>query len=269
MLGGIREDKVTPFVELYAPLQSDEDDRRESDNREEQPNVGDGCSVIRLFMHDENMADTCLPQEDFVAGYCAEPTLGSLQGQTCSPCISHITRGAALPNPSKIIDLTEASSRSGTTQTFTCVLSGADEWRWVAYTFVDSLFDGADGENAEQCQKDILEGFHAEPFGYDVADKPIEEAGESVLDVINMRAKQISQEWERVVNKPHKGFRKYRRKHKNQSRRPRHQTAAAEVATKFSEEIEESLDWFVGALTVLNDLLDVMTRTCNAWSEFS
>jgi hypothetical protein len=76
---------------------------------------------------------------------------------------------------------------------------------------VDSFFDGADGENAEQCQKDIPEGFHAEPFGYGVANKPIEEASESFLDVVNMRAKQISQEWERVVIKLHKSIRKYRR----------------------------------------------------------
>ena len=88
-----------------------------------------------------------------------------------------------------------------------CVISGFDERRWVAYGFVDSYFDGEDGENARNCDGQ-------DPFGYAYAatgdpPNPPESARDFFLYVLEIRAKQIGQEWEMVFNNVHKGFRKY------------------------------------------------------------
>ncbi|KIX00328.1 uncharacterized protein Z518_10467 [Rhinocladiella mackenziei CBS 650.93] len=92
-----------------------------------------------------------------------------------------------------------------------CVLAGFDEWRWVAYCFVDSYYDGEDGETVLQYHRDRMNGMHADPLEHGNADaeKPIEKAREFFLKVFRIRIDQVKSEWELVVDKVNKSIRKY------------------------------------------------------------
>jgi hypothetical protein len=79
-----------------------------------------------------------------------------------------------------------------------CVISGIDEWRWVAYCFADSYFDG---ENTTQEEFAGLDQ-------YGVIGGP-DKAREFFLSVLLSRVKQITHEWEIVVRNVEKSFRKF------------------------------------------------------------
>ncbi|KIW20657.1 hypothetical protein PV08_01234 [Exophiala spinifera] len=88
-----------------------------------------------------------------------------------------------------------------------CVLTGVDEWRWVAYCFVDSYFDGDCGEVASQYKKDQTDGFDTHPFEYGQTAKHTEEARDFFLNVANIRVHQVFQEWTNVVKSLEKSIR--------------------------------------------------------------
>jgi hypothetical protein len=92
-----------------------------------------------------------------------------------------------------------------------CVVSAIDEWRWVAYGFVDAYFDGENGENGRKYDEDMSNGIRTGPFEYGnvEADKPPVEAREFFCKVLQHRSKQISKEWEEVLRNVEKSFRRY------------------------------------------------------------
>jgi hypothetical protein len=96
-----------------------------------------------------------------------------------------------------------------------CVVAGSDQWRWVAYCFVDTYFDAVDEgkETVLSYHKDSLgdEGMNADPFTYGVADadKPIRNPREYFLMVFRIRIKQITREWQQVVEKVSQSIREY------------------------------------------------------------
>jgi hypothetical protein len=90
-------------------------------------------------------------------------------------------------------------------------VSAIDEWKWAAYGFVDSYFDGENGENSRTYDEDISNGIHTGPFEYGIteADKPPVKARDFFCKVLRIRVKQISQEWEEVLRNLEKSFRRY------------------------------------------------------------
>jgi hypothetical protein len=96
-----------------------------------------------------------------------------------------------------------------------CVVAGSDEWRWVAYCFVDTYFD-ADEEGKETVlsyHEDSLggEGIRADPFTFGItsADTPIQKPREYFLMVFGIRLNQVKREWQQVVEKMYQSIREY------------------------------------------------------------
>ena len=96
-----------------------------------------------------------------------------------------------------------------------CVVAGSDEWRWVAYCFVDTYFDAAEEtkESVLSYHEDsqIEEGMRADPLtrGKADADKPVQNPKEYFLIVLRYRIAQVKREWQQVVAKVQKSIREY------------------------------------------------------------
>ncbi|KAK5459601.1 hypothetical protein LTS15_003730 [Exophiala xenobiotica] len=147
------------------------------------------------------------------------------------------------------------------------VLAGVDEWRWVAYCFVDSYFD-EDGENAAQYHKDVSDGSHTDPFEYGVADKHTEQASMFFLKVFSIRAKQITQEWETVVTNVEESIRQHARSHERRPIESPAQLATVGAIAAYGDEIRKSLDWVGEASFVLTELSEVLDKSSVAWADF-
>jgi hypothetical protein len=87
------------------------------------------------------------------------------------------------------------------------VVAGSDEWRWVAYCFVDTYLDAAEEakEGVSSYHEDSLdvEGMRADPltFGAANADNPVQNPREDFLMVCQIRVDQVKREWQQVVAK--------------------------------------------------------------------
>lgn len=79
------------------------------------------------------------------------------------------------------------------------MISGVDEWRWVAYCFFDSYFDAKDKDHALQHQRDITEGTYADPSQNNAIGKPMQDPREYFLRVLSIRLSDVVLEWERVT----------------------------------------------------------------------
>ena len=96
-----------------------------------------------------------------------------------------------------------------------CVVAGSDEWRWVAYCFVDTYFDAAEEakESVLSYHEDSLadEGMRADPFTFGItnADNPIQKPKEYFLMVFRIRIDQVKREWQQVVAKVQQSIREY------------------------------------------------------------
>jgi len=88
-----------------------------------------------------------------------------------------------------------------------CLVSGTDEWRWVAYGFIDNYFDSEDDgkETVQQYHNDSIdeEGMRADPltFGTCDSEKPIWNPRVYFLVVLKARLHQVKNEWQQVVAK--------------------------------------------------------------------
>jgi hypothetical protein len=96
-----------------------------------------------------------------------------------------------------------------------CVVAGPDEWRWVAYCFVDTYFDGVEEakETVLSYHEDSLadEGMRVDPLTYGVVnpDNPIQDPREYFLMVFRIRIDQVKREWQQVVEKVYQSIREY------------------------------------------------------------
>lgn len=96
-----------------------------------------------------------------------------------------------------------------------CVVAGSDEWRWVAYCFVDTYFDATSEarETVQSYYDDSQgdEGMLADPFTFGVKDAndPIQNPREYFLEVLRIRLNQVKCEWEQVVAKVQESIREY------------------------------------------------------------
>lgn len=83
------------------------------------------------------------------------------------------------------------------------MITGTDNWRWVAYCFVDVYFAQDGKESVSQYHEDSLgeDGIRADPLtlGNGDADRPIQDPREYFLEVLRIRFRQVRGEWQRVV----------------------------------------------------------------------
>ncbi|KAK5554436.1 hypothetical protein LTR46_007634 [Exophiala xenobiotica] len=152
-----------------------------------------------------------------------------------------------------------------------CVVSAIDEWKWVAYGFVDSYFDDENGENSRTYDQDTLNGIHTGPFEYGIteADKPPAKARDFFCKVLRIRLKQISQEWEEVLRNLEKSFSGYYSSHENRRKKPTAQNSADEEAIgKYGKELQDALDWVGRTSSILSELLAMLQKTHTAWRTF-
>jgi hypothetical protein len=94
-----------------------------------------------------------------------------------------------------------------------CVITGPDKWRWVAYCFVDVYFAQDVKESVSQYHEDSLgeHGLRTDPLtlGTSDADTPIQNPREYFLMVLRIRLKQVWREWQRVVENLKQAFNAY------------------------------------------------------------
>jgi len=84
-----------------------------------------------------------------------------------------------------------------------CVITGPDKWRWVAYCFVDAYYDDVGKETVSQYNEESLgeEGLRVDPLtlGRFDADNPMHNPREYFLTVFRIRLNQARREWQQVV----------------------------------------------------------------------
>ncbi|KAJ9500399.1 hypothetical protein H2202_004194 [Exophiala xenobiotica] len=166
-----------------------------------------------------------------------------------------------------------------------CVVAGIDDWRWVAYCFVDSYFDG---ENTTQDDGDMFSGYDG--FGqYGVIGGP-DKARLFFLNFLRIRVRLITDEWEEVVRNVEKSFRKFAwvrvlsfflveeaddhmltKAQSHQTRRarpPALSTSREEHWEKNADTTRESLEWVGSTISIFTELSEALSKTCNTWSKF-
>jgi hypothetical protein len=99
---------------------------------------------------------------------------------------------------------------------FSCLISGTDDWRWVAYCFADTYFDVADeGKETAEVYHEISEAdqviFAADPltFGTSDANMSRQTPREYFLLVFQIRMSHVKREWQQVVAKIQQSIREY------------------------------------------------------------
>ncbi len=85
-----------------------------------------------------------------------------------------------------------------------CVITGTDHWKWVAYCFADTYFDGqATRDSVESYHGDAMDGMRPDPLvlGRNDANKPITAPRDYFVRVFEVRLTQVRQEWVNIIEK--------------------------------------------------------------------
>jgi hypothetical protein len=96
-----------------------------------------------------------------------------------------------------------------------CVVAGSDDWRWVAYCFVEAYFDVVDKgkETALEYHDDSLHemGMNSDPFTYGATlmDDSSQNPREYFLTAFRHRLTQVKREWQQVVGKLDQSIRRH------------------------------------------------------------
>ncbi|KAH8752719.1 hypothetical protein F5882DRAFT_385800 [Hyaloscypha sp. PMI_1271] len=156
-----------------------------------------------------------------------------------------------------------------------CVVAGSDEYRWVAYCFVDTYFDiGEANETVQSYHEDSLadEGMFTDPFtfGERDADDPIQKPREYFLEVFRVRIDQVKCEWEQVVANVQENIRKYvpiEQTHHHSLALSRERTSS-KVAEDHDSNVRRSRDWVVQVRRLSKQLSQDISKTVDACERF-
>jgi hypothetical protein len=94
-------------------------------------------------------------------------------------------------------------------------VAGSDDWRWVAYCFIEAYFDQVDKgkETALEHHNDSLHemGMQPDPFTYGVTkmDDSSSNPREYFLTAFRYRLNQVKREWQQVVDKLDQSIRRH------------------------------------------------------------
>ncbi|KIX10230.1 uncharacterized protein Z518_01311 [Rhinocladiella mackenziei CBS 650.93] len=155
-----------------------------------------------------------------------------------------------------------------------CVVAGSDVWRWVAYCFVDSYFDGND-----DAQETVMAYYEDSQIDGGVLMDPctvgssplcanIEDPWEWFLLVFRCRLDQIRSEWRQVVWKVRQSIRDYEKVWVHRyAPDPSGNRWFGEVREQ-KEEIREPEKWVAKAKNLLTLLLPRLTWTVDECERF-
>jgi hypothetical protein len=94
-----------------------------------------------------------------------------------------------------------------------CVITGSDMHKSVAYMFVENCFDSKDSvqdiERLRRGEEDYCVYFDPFTRGFSDADKPVRDPEELFLLLLRIRVDQISNEWMQNIAKLQRSFDKY------------------------------------------------------------
>lgn len=154
-----------------------------------------------------------------------------------------------------------------------CLVSGTDKWRWVAYFFVDNYFDveGDGKETVLQYYQDSEDegGMPADPLTYGTCDsnKPIWDPRVYFLTVFRIRIRQVKNEWQQVVVKVEESIRDYVYVHEH-SVSLSGQRSTAEEADDHDAKARKSRTWVIQVRMLTKLLLIGLSKTVNACEKF-
>jgi hypothetical protein len=118
------------------------------------------------------------------------------------------------------------------------VVAGSDEWRWIAYCFVDTYFEQEKRrETVSSYYKDSPpgQGIRQDPFtcGATIADGKFQNPREYFLTVLRYRLEQVKNEWVQVVQKLKESNREYRQIFLSRSRQSFPKARGSVIRTKW------------------------------------
>lgn len=150
-----------------------------------------------------------------------------------------------------------------------CVVTGIDEWRWVAYCLTDSFFDEEAGETEPQYGIDVSSGVHANPFAYGATDAeiPMKRPREFFLKILEIRVNQVKREWQRVARKVHQSIRKYERTH-HYLLSPSLGRSSRRKVEDHDAKVRKSLYWVMQVTSLASQLSEDLAKTVEACDMF-
>ncbi|ETN39341.1 uncharacterized protein HMPREF1541_05564 [Cyphellophora europaea CBS 101466] len=122
-----------------------------------------------------------------------------------------LTRGSDIPRGSRdvaFLDLQNGERAHVCTAKFSCVVTGIDEWRWIAYCFIDTLYDPTD--DRESVEDYVHDGEGMSPFrmamdpcthGRHPLEPPVRDPRKWFLMVLEARLLSSNKEWLHLIHK--------------------------------------------------------------------
>ncbi|KAH0847219.1 hypothetical protein AYO21_02607 [Fonsecaea monophora] len=154
-----------------------------------------------------------------------------------------------------------------------CVITGFDWTRWIAWLFIDTYyFDPGDEseEDVSEYYEDGLSpaGMRADPLTYGLldADKPIWDPEDYFLTVLKTRFAQVKREWKGVVTKLKSSFRHHHSTHQYRLWSPA--SGDAERESSHGEELRRSLDWVLLFMHLAKEVNETLSKTLKAYEPF-
>ncbi|KAH6696411.1 hypothetical protein BKA61DRAFT_662501 [Leptodontidium sp. MPI-SDFR-AT-0119] len=138
-----------------------------------------------------------------------------------------------------------------------CVVTGSDDSKWVAYGFVDAEIDGILAE----CDEEDLRFDPITSRVFEVH-TPIWRPRDYWIKVLEIRIGQVRKEWDDILYFLEKSVDIYIKEHPfTLSKRP-------ETAPERSVEMKKAFDWTVQAMALLDRVSGVLADTVEAWETF-
>jgi hypothetical protein len=164
------------------------------------------------------------------------------------------------------------------------VVCGSDNWRWVAYAFIDT---NAISDNDNLSEEVESHGdFRGDPIasepGLEVnANDPIWDPREYFLMILEIRIRQVLREWQYLVRRVECSIKQYvgsrlipEKSHGHlliTRQRKRHPFTLSQRSRNKGgrvKDVKKAFDWTQQAIELLSQLLDVLSETIKAWDMF-
>ncbi|KAH9210687.1 hypothetical protein DL95DRAFT_465582 [Leptodontidium sp. 2 PMI_412] len=152
-----------------------------------------------------------------------------------------------------------------------CLVSGTDESRWVAYVFVDNYFevDGEGKETVSSYHEDSLgeDGERMDPLTYGTCpvNRPDWNPRKYFLVVFRVRLNQINCEWQQLVAKIKGSVREYAHDYSLSLSGKR---SSSKEALEYDDKVRRSRDWIVQVRMLSKELSMELSKTVHACERF-
>ncbi|KAF2812414.1 uncharacterized protein BDZ99DRAFT_461120 [Mytilinidion resinicola] len=165
--------------------------------------------------------------------------------------ISFLTPQTSNPQPEPMIGISKSR--------FSLVICGSDNRRWIAYAFVDRDLDDEEMEE-EDCS---YEGFQEDPIICNTdANLPLWDLRDYFLRTLEERGKNVLEEWENLASAVESRINTYRYRH------PDFFPHLGVQQERRTNNGKDCFDWILRVITLLSQLLEVLTATTQTWERF-